>query len=62
MRFEDCRCKAASPDAIFVYIPDLMDSFWIPQSQVTDDSEVYELGGTGDLIVTEWWADKQGWS
>lgn len=33
---------------------------WVPQSQITDDSEVYEPGGEGDLVVTLWWAEKNG--
>jgi len=33
----------------------------IPKSQITDDSEVYEVGGEGTLTVTEWLAKKEGW-
>jgi hypothetical protein len=33
---------------------------WIPQSQVDDDSEVYEEGQTGTLIVSDWIADEKG--
>ena len=35
---------------------------WIPQSQVHDDCEVYELGHEGDLIVTTWWAGEHGYA
>jgi hypothetical protein len=27
---------------------------WIPQSQIDDDSEVYQEGDSGTLIVSEW--------
>lgn len=33
---------------------------WIPKSVVHDDSEVYELGNCGDVVVAEWWAEKEG--
>lgn len=34
---------------------------WIPRSQIHDDSEVYDLddNGTGDLVVTRWFAEKE---
>lgn len=32
---------------------------WIPKSVVHDDSEVYELETEGDLVVLEWWAEKE---
>lgn len=34
---------------------------WVPKSQITDDSEVFEVGGEGTLCVTEWFAKKKGW-
>jgi len=33
---------------------------WVPQSQIHEDSEVYEAGNEGTLVVTHWWADKNG--
>lgn len=38
------------------------EEIWIPKSQITDDSEVYKSGTSGELIVTEWFARKQGWT
>lgn len=35
---------------------------WVPQSVVTDDSEVYRKGDVGKLCVKGWFAAKQGWS
>ena len=34
----------------------------IPKSQIHDNSEVYKAGTEGSLIVTEWLAEKRGWS
>ena len=31
---------------------------WVPLSQIHDDSEVYEKGHKGKLVVTQWLADK----
>lgn len=30
------------------------EQFWVPKSQIHDDSEVYKDGQTGKLIVSEW--------
>lgn len=36
------------------------EKVWIPKSQITDDSEVYEAGTEGDLVITHWIAEKKG--
>lgn len=33
---------------------------WIPQGQIDDDSEVYQAGDEGDLVVSEWIATQKG--
>jgi hypothetical protein len=33
---------------------------WIPQSLIDDDSEVYKPGQTGELVIPEWFALKEG--
>lgn len=33
--------------------------FWVPKSVIHDDSEVYEKGGEGKLVVKTWWAQKE---
>lgn len=33
---------------------------WIPKSVIDDDSEVWEEGQSGDLVVHEWFATKEG--
>lgn len=37
------------------------DQAWIPKSNIHDDSEVYEKGQEGILIVKTWYADKINW-
>jgi hypothetical protein len=36
------------------------EEIWIPKSQIHDDSEVYEDGGEGDLVINEWLAIEKG--
>ena len=36
--------------------------FWVPQSVVSDDSEVYKEGDEGKLVAQLWFAEKEGWS
>jgi hypothetical protein len=35
---------------------------WVPQDCIHDDSEVYESGQVGNLVVKEgsWWARQEG--
>jgi len=33
---------------------------WVPQSQIHENSEVWKRGDMGPLVVTQWWAEKQG--
>jgi hypothetical protein len=57
--FDDCLCIAETAKAIKVILPD-NDETWIPKSQVDDDSEVYEDGDSGTLVVSRWFSDKEG--
>ena len=61
MLIENAKCTAETDKAILVEAPDLDEQEWIPRSQIDDDSEVYKTGTAGDLIVSDWWAEKQGW-
>lgn len=36
------------------------EEHWIPRSQIDDDSEVYEVGHSGELVVSQWIADEKG--
>lgn len=41
------------------------EEFWVPKSQIHEDSEVYKPSGPnsyGRLIVTQWLANEKGWS
>ena len=54
-------CVKTSDKAILVELDnDPGSQHWIPQSQVDEDSEVYDRGHEGDVIVTTWWAKKNG--
>lgn len=55
---DDVRCIHATDDAILVDVDG--DEYWIPNSQVTDDSEVWRKGDEGELVITEWWSTKEG--
>lgn len=33
---------------------------WVPQSQVDEDSEVWQEGDAGVLVLSEWFAQKEG--
>jgi hypothetical protein len=53
-------CKRATDKALLCVI-DGKDE-WVPKSQISDDSEVYEAGHYGSLVVTEWLAEQKGWT
>lgn len=36
------------------------EDFWIPKSQISEDSEVYKANTDGTLIVSLWFCEKQG--
>jgi hypothetical protein len=37
-------------------------TFWVPKSVIDDDSEVYDVGHTGALVVSDWFAEEKGWA
>lgn len=47
--------------AILVNAPEFDEPQWIPLSQVHDDSEIWEEGDEGDLLVKHYWAEREGW-
>lgn len=59
-RIDDVRCKQMTPKALLVVIED--EEYWIPQSQIDDDSEVYDDNEhrEGTLVISEWIAEKKG--
>jgi len=50
----------ASDDAI-LFKEEGGEKYWVPKSQIHDNSEVWKKGDVGILIVTEWLARKKGW-
>ena len=56
----DAECIASTSKSILVTADILEEEIWIPLSQVSDDSEVYEKGTSGDLIISGWVARQKG--
>lgn len=56
--------RGKTDKAILVFVHDFDEEYWVPLSQVHDDSEVWdgcEVGETGNLVVTSWIAEQKGW-
>jgi hypothetical protein len=53
-------CVRETDRALLIH-PDEGGDFWVPKSVVHDDSEVYEEGHEGVLVVQQWFAEKEGW-
>jgi hypothetical protein len=59
--YENAICVGETDKGIWVSLPDLLDEdIFIPDSHVSDDSEVYKKGTKGTLIITNWIAKKKG--
>jgi hypothetical protein len=58
VEIHDVFVEAETAKAILCVIEN--EEFWVPKSQIHDNSEVYEKGQDGTLIVTSWWAEKEG--
>jgi hypothetical protein len=56
--FEDVTAKASSSKALLCEIDG--EEFWIPKSQIHDDSEVYAKDQTGKLVISRWIAEEKG--
>ncbi len=56
---ENCKCLKESSKAILVVNAEDKE-FWVPKSQVHDDSEVYKEDTDGRLVISSWWAEKEG--
>lgn len=55
--------KRATNKALLVELRDGLradEEVWIPLSQIHDDSEVWGAGDEGELVVTSWFAEKEG--
>lgn len=53
-----------SEKALLCRIPDGDSSreVWIPRSQLTDDSEIVDVGDEGELVIKSWFAEREGLS
>jgi hypothetical protein len=60
VKSEDCEALHETDKALLVYIPEFNEEHWIPKSQIKADSEVYEEGTSGTLVIGEWIAEKIG--
>lgn len=59
VEFEVERVKVETDLALLVEIEG--EEHWVPKSQVDEDSEVYsKKNGSGTLVVSRWWAEKEG--
>ncbi len=60
VQFHNVVCKKATEKALLCVIEG--EEHWIPQSQIEDDSEVFDddRNSTGTLVVTEWIAKQKG--
>jgi hypothetical protein len=59
-RIEDCEARVETDSALLIIIDG--EEEWVPKSVIHDDSEVYEEGGEGTLVVEDWFARKKGWA
>ncbi len=57
---ENCEVVKDTGKAILVESPELEEPLWVPQSQVHPDSEIWEEGQKGTLVISEWFAEKAG--
>ena len=55
---ENVTCLQDTDKAILVEIDG--EEHWVPQSQVDADSEVYQKGDEGKLVISHWFAVKAG--
>ena len=58
VEFADVEAIHETDDALLCLIDE--EKVWIPKTQVKDDSEVYEIGHKGKLVVSEWIATMKG--
>lgn len=59
-----CKVLAATEKALKVQLEVEDAPRWVPKSQIHDDSEVFDANHNdeGDLVVTQWFAEKEGLS
>ena len=56
--FEGAQVLSESPRALLVYLDGR--ELWVPKSQIHADSDVYERGQYGRLVISKWIAAERG--
>lgn len=62
VRFDGAVCLRETDAAVLIEHKDFEEPTWVPKSCIHDDSEVFGDDDEGDLVVTTWFAKKQGWA
>jgi hypothetical protein len=57
---ETVKCIGESRYALQLRVEGTGRKFWVPKSVVHDDSEVFEEGQEGRLVLHSWFAEKEG--
>lgn len=57
VRIPDVVAKRSTEKALLCRIAG--EEVWIPHSQIHEDSEVYESGGEGVLVIPRWLAEEK---
>ena len=60
VELEDVICTGQSASKLALSCIINGQRFWIPQSQIHDDSEVYKMCDRGTLVITFWLAKEKG--
>jgi len=58
VEIDDVFVKIETEKALLCQIDE--EEFWIPKSQIAEDSEVYKKNQTGTLTVARWLAEVKG--
>lgn len=59
VEIEDVLIKLKTDKAVLCVFEDGRE-IWIPQRLIHDDSEVWDKGHEGTLVIPEWLAEKEG--
>lgn len=62
-RVEHAECVKQTGKALLIEAPEFEEPEWVPQSQIDDDSDVFDdqEHASGTLVVTFWFAQRRGW-
>jgi len=58
VEFEDVEAIAETALALLCVVEG--ERYWIPQAQISEDSEVYRKRHTGKLVISKWIAKQKG--